>query len=1683
MVLFGFNDASAFTKGPALEEISTPAVKIVEMSSDTIPLRDRDTDFINNDYYNPFDITPSNVTQEVEYDPASNQYIITERIGEEYFRNPTTMTFGEYLDHRGKEQERQYFSKLAGINSGVKSGSGKIDPMAKIDVKDNLIDRLFGGSEVNIQPQGNIDITTGFDYNKRDDPALLERQRVQGPLFDFDMAIKMNVEGSIGKKLNLGFNYDTQATFDFDRRIKIAYDTEQFSEDDIIKNIEAGNVSMPLNSQLIQGSESLFGIKTELQFGKLFLTLLASQQRSQQEDIQIDGGAVVQEFEVRPDEYDENRHFFLSHYHREKFEEALIDLPYIQSQMGIVRLQVWVEEMTDRNVEQTRTVCAIADLAKSDLANYDNPASIFPPSTAMQETDADGIILPSNDNNRLYRELADDPSTRIQSMTVQSLIGPSYQLRENVDFEKFRARKLSPSEYSFNEQLGFISLNVRLRPNQALAVAYEYNYSYNGDGIYKVGEVTEDANSSSTDQSAEPQPDNVIYLKMLKSSNQIPALPSWDLMMKNVYPLGTGQLGTEDFVFDIFYEDNTDGSLKRFIPEDGIRYLPLLDLFQLDKLNSKLDPQPDGRFDFVPGVTVIPRSGTIIFPVLEPFGSSLDELFADAAPGVDPSFYKYQELYDTTVTGARNFLEKNRFVMAGQFKSSVSSEISLGAFNIPQGSVTVRAGGVTLIEGQDYEIDYGIGRLKIINDAYLQSGTPIRVSFEDQSLFSLQQKNMLGVRADYLYSDNLQFGATFLQLKERPFTEKVNFGDDPINNRIYGLDMNFSKNSEWITKAVDKLPFYSTNVPSSVNFSGEVAALRPGHNNAINLSGEDTGVVSIDDFEGAASAIPLGTQPLEWVLASTPLGREGTDSYRPEAELVDNLEYGANRAKLSWYRIDQVTQSSEDQDDPYTRTILQDDLFDRDLAFDQLPNLFTFDLSYYPEERGPYNFDLPGDGYDNTAGAFFDANENQIKLKEPETRWGGVMRELNNNDFEAANVEYIEFWMMNPFMERRDSGDPDDNETGFLYFNLGNVSEDILKDDVQFFENAIPINDTDVVPIVESVWGDVPIRIPPIIAYDNQEGDKQDQGYDGLNDETERVKFQDYLASFGNEQVLNEDPSGDNFVAFNNPSYNGVNDLTVRYKENNNPQGNRPDNTNLESSNNASALAGDRNPQVEDLNNNRSLETSESYYEYKVELRHDNNNGLAADVGEQFIRERRTVVRANGPNEEWYRFQIPINKGESVNGIEGLRSIQFIRMYMTGFTKPKTLRFAELELVRNQWRRNIPDCFAGPDVPRDFVQFSIDDVGVQENSNKTPFNYVLPEGIKQQTLFSSFSNLRQDEKSLALQINKFPSSGCEASVFKFTNVDLRLYERMQMFVHAEDLSPIDSDGADPIDPGDLFVYLKVGKDFKQNYYEYQIPLVMSDPNQSISSEENIWKDENMFDFPLELLTDLKQRRNLNGIAGEIFAEAVLDENSIPGEIADTVKIIGNPSLGYVKGIEIGVRSKSSPELEFYRSEVWINELRATGLQEQGGYAGLARMDIQMADLGSVTASGGFSTIGFGALNDKLADRQQDTRTNWDVATNLEIGKILPEAWNVSIPFFAQYSKNTIKERWDPYELDLTAEETISSRQATGEEAQEIRNRGQDVTTIKTFNFTNVKKNRGGSKKKTTKRANQGIGRR
>ena len=1576
---------------------------------------------------------PSNIKTEVEYDPVTGQYIMTEKIGDMNYRMPRAMSLEEYVHYDFQNSIRNYWRQ----RSGEQDQELREGLIPRLSVGGEAFNRIFGGNNIDIRPQGFVEVSFGYQMNSTENPSIPERLR-KVPSFDFDQKIQMNVNGSIGEKMKMRVNYNTEATFDYENKMNLEYSGD---EDEIIKKVEAGNVSLPLNGSLITGATNLFGVKTDMQFGKLFLSTIFSQNKGETKVVDIEGGAQKTSFELKASDYDANRHFFLSQYFRDTYDKALSNLPVVQSAVTINKIEVWVTNKSG-NYSESRNILALMDLGEQSKNIY-NQVPGFEGNTGMPYPDN---VYPYNEANKMYRELITNyPDIRNVSQITKTMNGFSGEkFFGGQDFEKIeQARKLSSSEYTVNLQLGYISLNSALNTDEVLAVAY--NYTANGK-TYQVGEFSNDGIDA---------PETLV-LKLLKGTNLSPKLPTWKLMMKNIYNLNAYSLNGEDFELHVLYQNENTGTLINYLPESNLEGHILLNVLNLDNLNSQLDPGSNGAFDFINGVTVQSSTGRIVFPSVEPFGSFLSDSITDQ---VYRDKYAYQSLYDSTRTYAQQDAEHNKYVLKGSYSGASSSEISLGTVNLAQGSVKVTAGGITLNEGLDYTVDYTLGRVKIINPTYLESGTSLQVSTESEDLFSVQRKTLLGTHANYAFSDNFNLGATVLHMSERPLTQKVNYGEDPISNTMLGLDLAYNTESQLLTRLVDKLPFIETKEKSSVAVEAEVAKLIVGNSNVTD------GTVYIDDFESTQTSIDLRARQA-WMLASTP---QNQPSLFPEGDLDDDLAYGYNRAKLAWYVIDplflrntaqtpsHIKNDLDQQSNHLVREVYQQEIWpDKDVEIGVPTNISVLDLAYYPEERGPYNFDT--DPSNVSAGLNADGT-----LANPESRWGGIMRKIETTDFEAANIEYVEFWMMDPFVNDSTGA----ATGGDLYFDLGDISEDVLKDSRKSFENGLP--ETELLSDVDTtIWGRVSTKtqITNSFVTDPDVIVRQDVGFDGLSDTDEQSFYDGYLS--GLKTILDpqtyetfaEDPSGDDYHYYRGTDYdNNQVSILDRYKRYNGPEGNSlPASRSTESyTTSASTL-----PDGEDINKDNTLSEYERYYQYRLSIRPGDMR-----LGNNYITDVRlarvTLANGNVGEVKWYQFKVPVKQPEATIGsISDFSSIRFMRMFLRSFRDPVVLRFATLDLVRADWRRYTDNLEESSNTLGTNTTFDVSAVNIEENSDRQPVNYVLPPGIDRVIDPANAQLLQLNEQAMTLKVNDLEQGDARAA-YKSINMDFRRYKRLKLEVHAEAI-----EGEDLRDD-DLYFFIRMGSDYNYNYYEYEVPLKLTEPGVYNGSEEAdriaVWPDENRINVPLSIFTDAKLARNA--------AMRSTDSNVQLTDIYETVhenynnnqnliKVKGNPNLGYVEVMMMGIRNKAGDLVTPPKSvEVWANELRLSELENNGGWATNMRVSTRLADFGSVVVAGRHRSVGFGSIDQSANERSQEALTEYDISSNFELGRFFPKQAQVRIPLYVGISKSVSNPEYDPLNPDITMERSLANAE-NKTERDSIKRMAQDYSKRTTIVLNNVK---------------------
>ena len=1537
---------------------------------------------------------PDNIRQQVEYVDSLGLYFIGSKLGDSYLNAPILMTPEEYMLWTERRQRELFFRKK---NIDAYQTQDK-DKFTFSDMHFDLgpAEKIFGPGGVRIKTQGTAELKMGATMKNIDNPSLPIRNR-KTTAFDFDEKVNLNVNGKVGDKVNMNLNYNTDATFDFDtKNLKLRYEGK---EDEIIKLVEAGNVTFPSSNSLVKGASSLFGIRTDMQFGKLKLQTVLSQKKSTTKSVSSKGGTQTTNYEIDAADYEENRHFFLSQFFRQQYDKAMSTLPNLTTGVKINRVEVWVTNKTG-TTSNTRNIVAFTDLGEnSRLSN-----NIWVLS---------GQSVPSNHANSLYPTLItqiDSAQRNIDQITTALEALP--QMKGGTDYEKLAAaRLLTPSEYTVNTALGTISLKTGLQTDQVLAVAFEYTY---GGQTFQVGEFAADRTNIN----------QTLFVKALKNTSNNPTQGNWDLMMKNVYYLASS-VQKEKFRMDIKYQSDTAGVYLTYLPEEAIKSRTLLKVMGLDRLDANMKPHPNGQFDYVDGYTV--QNGRIFLPSAEPFGDYLRRQLEAAGLKNVADKYVFDELYDSTKTIAKQTAEKDKFVLMGQYKGTSANVISLGANSVPQGSVVVTAGGVTLQEGSDYSVDYSAGEVTILNQSIIDAGTNVSVSLESNSDYGMQRKTMFGVNWEYDFTKNLTLGGTLQHISEQALTSKVAMGEEPLNNTLWGLSLNWKQESQWLTNMLDKIPLLHVTQPSQISFTGEFAQLIAGQ-----ASGTQDNASYLDDFENTKNLIPVG-DPKSWVLSSVPTMMPG---YNDKTDVTS----GYDRALLAWYNVDPIftrrsssltpshIKSDLDQlSDHRVREIYVKELYpnrDQSTYNGAVSTLPVLNLSYYPQERGPYNLttDFNADG----------------TLKNPAAKWGGMMRKLETTDFEQANIEYVEFWLLDPFIYQRQNGTAS-QYSGDLYINLGEVSEDVLRDGKKFYESGMPVDGSQAFSYTQ--WGKIPEQATQTYAFATTSGSrsKQDVGLNGLTDEEEQTfgAYKEWIdavsAVVQNDSLIQawrQDPAGDDYHYYRGSDFdNARTSILERYKRINNPQGNSPDTDQRTESYDTSYKTG---PDVEDINQDYTLNEYERYYQYRVHISDDElqayNRG--AKSADSYIVDHRdyTPKLRNGDSitVRWYQFRIPLAEcKDKVGSINDFTSIRFMRMFLTGFEKPIVLRFGSLDLVRGEWRQYKQSLQTAVGAETGTMEMSA--VNIEENTDRQPVAYTLPPGISRATDPSQPQLVENNEQSLCLTVKNL-SQGESKAVYKNTNLDLRQYKRLQMFVHANHLLPNTTN----LEDNQLAVFIRLGSDYKSNYYEYEIPLKLTPEGHYswnvLSDRPKVWPQENMLDISLEKLTKLKKARNkakANGAAS--YSQLYTDYD--PDRPNNKISVMGNPSLGEVKTMIIGVRNLSSGQKS---GEVWINELRLREYNNEGGWAASGAMNVQLSDFGTLNMTGRYVTDGFGGLEESVLQRSKETQKQYSVTGSFELGKFFPEKAKVNAPLYYSLTKEEISPKYNPLDTDMDLDDALEA---------------------------------------------------
>ena len=1644
--------------------------------------------------------------REVTLDSAAYRYRVRERVGAADVRAPAELDLPAFLAARRQEAVGETFRSLAAQRARRETRRSGLGFAVEIPGgEESAFRTLFGKNEVSLTVNGTSNVGLGLRYNQND---LQAAQTTRGSPIDpdFNQDLTLNIAGTIGDKLTVNVNYDTQSQFEFENQVSLVYEGY---EDDILQRVEAGNVFLQTPATLIQGGQRLFGLRTDFQFGPLALTAVASQKDAQTVQQTITGGADVQAFALAPYEYEDDTHFFLGFAFHNWWDEGHEDESQPTSPPGfrnLVGIQVWKHEpalrTSIREDQETTWAVALADLGEPApgspaargldvLAGGEAYLGRFDEATGRYENAA--APLPSPQIDRYSDEVL--ARVRATGLSASGLpIGPDNILdgetlpTDALFNNQFRLLR-EGIDYTVDGQLGWLSLTSALTEREVLAVAYQYE---GPTGRVTVGDYLRPA------QNAEQTGPRTI-LKLLRAPDPTPESPLWDLTLRNVYRIGGRSLNANTFDLDLTYEP--PGGTPSEIP-DGLSLggRTLLAAFGLDRLNEQGQPRADDTFDFRQGYTVDPGAGRVIFPVRQPFADYVETLFrtgrtvtggdvvnvaftglteAEAldlyAPVLgDRNGDSRRDLYDFKPTIARQRLQNlDRYRIAGEFKSSTQSVFPLG-FQIVEGTVRVTSDGRPLAEGADYRVNYTSGTVEIVNPLYLQTGQQIEVSAEQQDLFSVTSKTLLGLRADYRASENTLFGATWMRLSERPpaGVGKFRVGEEALNNTILGVDGSYLAEPRWLTRAVDALPLLQTRAPSRVELRGEFARLTPGSpqtrafgdaRDALRDAGLDFGddelggISYIDDFEGSEIANTAPQQAAGWQIAAPPetAGPPGSTLRGP----VTSTDLKSNwRGLFAWYSLSTNEYDDYDRDGlltPATAAISSIDLYGRrDRDGEELP-LGLLDVYFDPTRRGPYNF-----------------NEDLATALGPqrEEMWGGFVRSIEGaySDFDGQNnVEFVEV-LFAPFGGR--DGRERVTPGAVMYLDLGRVNEDVLPDGFSNNEDGLANNPSRAEANILDFARQQSRQTNGIVDFFDDTGQTEDLGLDGLpstRDRTANVPYdfseQGVFAGFltalnvgGPEATrASEDPSADDFHNFDDDAYFGRGDLFPGGASIQERFGSYYPASELNSPIARSrTIEGGRGltavPDNEDIDNNGRHNVSDAYHRYEIPL------DDAALRASPFFEDAIEVDDETGP-QTWYLLSIPVRSPDretyNLDDPTDFSRIEAMRLWTTGHDKPATVRFASFQLVGSQWLKS--EQVGRPEGAEDSTAAvaSVPELFIGSlNNEENQSTYAIPRGtvLNSSRSISSGAAQVQREKSLTFRAEGLAEAQRAAITRSYATrpLDLTKYRTLRMDVHGEGFERRDS----------VRVFLRLGDDDTENYYEIEQAVYPFDSDDlaglpecpdanpsNCARSDSLWQtqvdvgggervDLNPVALVLAELDELKRERDRSPTPpGERYTRAARSDESAPGA---RLTVRGQPSLQDVRTVVLGVRNAAGGDPAPLDTELWFNELRVAGYDEVGGGSGFLSANVALADVASVNARLSFVDDGFGDLGGTLGARAFASQRAFTLTSTFAADKLLPERFGWSVPVSFSATENASTPRFDPDNGDVRLDDLVAAAEET-----------------------------------------------
>ena len=1351
-------------------------------------------------------------TRTVTIDSTGNYVEIHEVVAGEKPKILLRLPIDQYLKLQLALNEQKDWNTLIGgyqIKSNKKELGELIKDITNLEIPLPSVGVLsiFGKPKISLRIGGAVDIHGAWRSQTTEGVTTSQLGNTQSEP-DFQQQVQINVDGTIGDKLNINADWNTERTFEYQNQLHIKYTGY---EDEIVQSVEAGNVSLQ-GSPLVGSSDALFGIKAEMKLGPLTLTTLASQKKGETKEVAVNSGSTSQNFSIRAYSYATNNYFLDTTY-----ASTYPDYNFFQNHYGhsIAILNQNNLFWTVKDIQVWKSVNTITvDQSKE---RFVNAYMHLPPLTKATSPN-----LVYNDS---LRQQINNPTPGLEYS------GRFVMLQNGVD-------------YTVHPETGYITFNTQIQDQDAIAVAFRIEGpTSNADDDRYYGEFV---NAGNTDSTVTNQ---TLVLKLVKPDNLKPGgayTDAWRLLLKNIYPLGGTQINQQGFKLDIKY-DPPVGDPVNVLTADNGKQIQLLNAFGLDLYDNSGNPNPDGNFDWRPQYTILPDVGEIIFPNLEPFGQNL--------PTNIPDSLAYQSIYDTLNYAAQQDKLHDRWEIDGQYSGQSSSTYNIG-FNVVENSVKVILNGRELVNGVDYSVDYNVGQVTILNRDALVPGANLKITYEQNDLFSLASKTLLGARGIFNISDRTKLGFSILNLNQQTLNDKVRIGEEPMSNTIMGVDFNTSADLPFLTNALDHI--ISTKQMSSISLAGEYARMNPDPNTMKSTISDDQGqsIAYIDDFEGAKKIIPIGVSYGGWKDLSPPDSLELLPGLTP----AEKMRY---KAMAWWYSI-----TPSDVQAQYIwpkRSVTQQN---------QVP---VMDFVFDPDTPGTYNW-------------------NPVDLKKSsDSSWGGMMKYLSSgaNNLQSQNIQYIEFWL------QADPNTPVPPNAN-LYIDLGRISEEVIPGDEYETEDR---NNNGVVDANE------------------------DTGIDTMFDAQERQ----YCKERGYYTQNKPDPSNDDFALplTANPD-------PFAYFHANGTEGN------------AANIDLGRIPDTGDLNLNGKIDLVNSYFRYTIPI--DSNEA-----------KKENLIAGESDNQyHWFLYRIPLQNFTNQIGNPTLTDIEYIRVFVQGVSQMVHVRFAEFDLVGNQWQQALP---------YDTVM-SVSVVNLEDNPD-----YYMPPGLTRELdRTQTTTTVYKNEQSMDLIVKGLePDSSREAVDYLYRPLDVFNYKQMKMFIHGDETGANIANYDTSKGTYTAQVYFRFGSD-TNNFYEYRQPIKPG------------WRDITI-DF--SKLTAIKQQADSSSLKTTYRVPV----EGLPGNYYG---VRGNPSLTAIKYFTVGIINVSRSlfkDPQTLSGDIWVDELRVIGADNHPGSAYTLSTSIKLADLMNINFNLSHTDPYFHGLSDRFGSRVDSK--NWSLSADIDLLKLLP----------------------------------------------------------------------------------------